>query len=387
MPKRDPNIPPFTLPDLEPVQFLQSGAWGFVWRYRQFSRAAGGVDHVREKLGYVAVKCVEVSEYARQTIQQVYSEARAQRMGTGNPNVVALYDVLVAADDLIALIMEEVEGGHTLGDELREAQRQARRFPAIQIVTWAEEIANGLQAFHSPRSQRNERLAHCDVAPENVFLTPEKAVKVGDMGIATVVSESGLAPPDPAPAAGRTVRMAPEQYYGPGEWGTAVDYWALGLIVFELATGTPLEHFCAERVPPMTPSAEYSRAIGEAVRRQALQHPSMHPELRELITELVIDDPRARGGMSRVREARRRIEASQQEELRPLEDDAVAERQRPPAAAPQPQTPGWLSAEERSELEADLASPSTREGSEGAFERLVGRRRARRHTPGERGRR
>lgn len=382
MPKRDPRTPPFILPDLEPVKFLQSGAWGFVWRYRQFSRAAGGVDHVREKLGYVAVKCVEVSEYARQTIQQVYSEARAQRMGTGNPNVVALYDVLVAADDLIALIMEEIEGGRTLGDELREARQQGHRFPAIQIITWAEEIGNGLQAFHAPRNRRNERLAHCDVAPENVFLTPEKRVKVGDMGIATVVSESGLAPPEPAPAAGRTLRMAPEQYYGPGEWGTAVDYWALGLIVFELATGTPLEHFCAERVSSMTPSAEYSRAIGEAVRRQARQHPSMHPELRELITELVIDDSRARGSMARIKEARRRIEAAQEEPRLPDEDVAPAERL-PPAAGYGQEAPGWLSAEERSELEADLASPPAHRGSEGAFERLVGRRRARRHIPGE----
>jgi serine/threonine protein kinase len=366
------------------VQFLQHGAWGFVWRYRQFSRAARGVDHAREKLGYVAVKCVEISEYARQTIQQVYSEARAQRMGTGNPNVVALYDVLVAADDLVALIMEEVEGGRTLGNELREALQEGRSFPAIQIVTWTEEIANGLQAFHAPKDKRSKRLAHRDVAPENVFLTPEKKVKVGDMGIATVVSESGLANTEPTPAAGRTLRMAPEQHYGPGEWGTAVDYWALGLIVFELATGTPLEHFCAERVPQLTPSAEYSRAIGEAVRRQARQHPSMHPELRELITSLVIDDPRVRGGMSRIQEARRRIEAHRPEEPTASEDDRVMRNPQP--FAPPPEKPGWLSASERSALEADLAAPPPHR-SDGAFERLVGRSRARRHTLDGRGRR
>lgn len=386
MPKRNPNKPPFTSPDLEPVRFLQRGAWGFVWRYRQFSRATGAVNHTREKLGYVAVKFVEVSEYTRQTIQHAFSEARAQRMGTGNPNVVALYDVVVPADDLIALVMEEVEGGRTLGDEIRDAHGTGRRFSALEIVTWAEEIANGLQAFHAPVSDGRERLAHCDVAPENVFLTMEKRVKLGDMGIATVVDESGLAPAEPAPAAGRILRMAPEQHHGHGEWGTAVDFWALGLIVFELVTRTPLEHFCAERVPSMTPSAEYSRAIGEAVRRQTRKHPSMHPDLRELIIELVVDDPRLRGGLARIKEARSRIEAARQEASKPLNDPPTEGEQPRPAAAGHG-TPSWLSAEELSKLEEDLDSPPTHRPTDGAFERLVGPRRARRHIPSKRGRR
>lgn len=383
MPKRDPRKPPFTSEELEPVRFLAQGAWGFVWRYRQFSRATGGVRHSRAALGYVAVKCVEVSEYTRQTLQNAFSEARAQRMGTGNPNVVALYDVVVPADDLIALVMEEVEGGQTLGDEIQQAHQTGRQFPALSIVTWAEEIGLGLQAFHLPTSARREQLAHRDVAPQNVFLTPDKKVKLGDMGIATVVGESGLAPTEPAPAAGRVIRMAPEQYHGNGEWGTAVDYWALGLLIFELVTRTPLEHFCAERVPSMTPSAEYSRAIGEAVRRQTRQHPSMHPDLRELIVELVVDNPVDRAGLGRIKEAHRRIAVAQQEthDLPSVPDKERAED------APPRETPGWLSPAELSQLQADLDSPPIRRSADGAFERLVGPRRARSHRPDRGGQR
>jgi len=360
------------------VQFLQQGAWGFVWRYRQFSRPAGVANHDRERLGYVVVKFIEASEYARQSIQNAFSEARAQRMGTGNANVVALYDVVVPADDLVALVMEEIEGGRTLGDELREAHQTGYRFSAMEVITWGEEIANGLQAFHRPTEKRSQRVAHRDVAPENIFLTPEKKVKLGDMGIAMVVSESGLVSPEPAPAAGRVIRMAPEQHFGPGEWGTAVDYWALGLIIFELVTHTPLEHFCAEQVPSMTPSPEYSRAIGEAVRLQARQHPSMHPDLRQLISELVVDDPRVRAGFPRIKEVRQRIEA--------VRDEPAEAAGEPPSQADIPDsepsptnTSSWLTSEELSALRADLESAPARASRAGAFERLVGPGRARRH--------
>lgn len=373
MPKRNPTSPPFESPDLEPVKFLQKGSWGFVWRYRKFSRSTGVVEHARTALGYVAVKCVEVSEYTRQTVQQVFGEARAQRQGAGNPNVVALHDVLVVDEDLVALVMEEIEGGRTLDDEIQDAHRTGHHLSALSIVTWATEIAQGLQAFHAPTSTKRDRIAHRDVAPDNVFLTPDKKVKLGDMGIATVVSESGL---DSSPAAGRTIRMAPEQYHG-AEFGTAVDYWALGLIVFELVTRTPLVHFCAERVPSMTPSPEYSRAIGEAVRRQARQHPSMHPDLRELIVELVVDDPHARGGIARVREAQRRIAASQDGAVR------TAERPRPDNPPRSSRVgegaPSWMSPEELASLADQLDSPPRGHSRDGAFERLVGPRRARRH--------
>jgi serine/threonine protein kinase len=371
MPKRDPKTPPFKSEDLEPIEFLQRGAWGFVWRYRQFSRAAGSVRHAPAALGYVAVKCVEVSEYARSTIQNAFAEARAQRRGAGNPHVVALYDVVVPEDDLIALVMEEVEGGRTLGDEISQAFHSHRGFSAENIIRWANEIAIGLQAFHAPGGRDGKQVAHRDIAPDNILLTPSLTVKLADMGIATVVGDSGLAPLDQTPAAGRVLRMAPEQYFGDGEWGTAVDYWALGLIVFELATHTPLEYFCSERVPEMTPSPEYSRAIGDAVRRQAGHHASMHPELRELIVGLLSVDPSCRAGLEQIEEARSRI-ASQH----------APSRHHPSA----PRTPiasassVSISEEELADLRAALRAPSVDTDSrEGSFERLVGRQRARRH--------
>ena len=390
MPKRDPKEPPFESEELEPVKLLNRGAWGFVWRYRQFSRATGAVRHARTAIGYAAVKCVEVSEYTRLTLQHAFGEARAQRRGAGNPHVVALYDVVVAEDNLIALVMEEVEGGRTLADEIDEAYRANRQFPADLIAQWAKEIAIGLQAFHAPARRDGERVAHRDIAPDNVLLTPDRVVKLADMGIATVVGESGLGPSDPAPALGRTMRMAPEQYYGDGEWGIAVDYWALGLILFELATHTPLEHFCREKVPTMTPSPEYSRAIGDAVRRQARQHPWMHPELRDLIAELLTDDPRIRADFARVKEAQARLAAGHAQHTGSGETSLDRGRSsvggsvdRPTKGRGSTDRPSWISDEELAGLQAALGGAQTIDAShQGAFERLVGARRARRHMTG-----
>lgn len=375
MPRTDPSKPPFESEELEPVAFLKKGAWGSVWRYRQFSRvAAEAAHHTRTAIGYVAVKCVEAGEYTRLTIQHAFAEARAQRRGAGNPHVVALYDAVVVKDNLIALIMEEVEGGRTLSDEIKEAHRAHRQFPADLIARWTKEIALGLQAFHVPARRDGKKVAHHDICPDNVLLTRDRMVKLADMGIATVVGETG-AGTNQAPALGRTLRMAPEQYYGDDESGIGVDYWALGLIVFELVMHRPLEHFCLEQVPEMTQSPEYSRAIGEAVRRQVRRHPSVHPELRDLIGDLLVDDPRHRGGLARVEEAEARISGGRR----------VPAGRRP---APEPRDrgpvgssgPTWMAPEELAGLRAAFeAAPSTAGSNDGAFERLVGERRARRH--------
>jgi TolB-like protein len=130
--------------------------------------------------------------------------------------------------------MEYLEG-ETLDDRLL-------RGPLVpdELMRLGSEISAGLESAH------RAGLVHRDLKPANVMLTPTGA-KILDFGLARgVAGDPGESDPE-APTelaltsegmiVGTTPYMAPEQLHGePAD--TRTDVWALGCILFEMATGT-----------------------------------------------------------------------------------------------------------------------------------------------------
>ncbi|RKH53905.1 serine/threonine-protein kinase, partial [Corallococcus aberystwythensis] len=89
-------------------------------------------------------------------------------------------------------------------------------------------------------------LAHRDLKPENIFLREGGALSLLDFGLARSMGEG---PSEEAGnRAGTTVYMAPEQCLDSREAGTPADIYALGVLLFELLTGTPPFHGSADEV-------------------------------------------------------------------------------------------------------------------------------------------
>src|SRR5512136_2525855 len=151
--------------------------------------------------------------------------------GLNHPHICTLYDV-GEHEGSTFLVMEHL-AGDTLARRLEKGP-----LPVAQALGVATEIADALAAAH------RQGVIHRDLKPANVMLTKAGA-KLVDFGLAT--SAACLEPPAPAtPAAGGRARgsiagtvayMAPEQLDGkPADPRT--DLWALGVIVFEMVTGT-----------------------------------------------------------------------------------------------------------------------------------------------------
>jgi serine/threonine protein kinase len=110
---------------------------------------------------------------------------------------------------------------------------------------------------------------HRDIKPENVLVAQGRLAKLTDFGLAKLVREAGLAPPDGAasPAGGRwqvtsaggtPPYMAPEQWRGENV-DARTDVYAVGCLLYELLSGhTPfqagtldgLKHGHLEATPP-----------------------------------------------------------------------------------------------------------------------------------------
>lgn len=156
--------------------------------------------------------------------ERLVREARAAS-ALNHPHIVTVYEV-IRLDGQVALAMELVEG-RSLRTYCGEAQ------PAVRVTDWGRQIGQALAAAHE------NGIVHGDIKPENLMVRPDGYIKVLDFGLARqlmAAEQAGSMNPSGVPG-GTLNYMSPEQTRG--ERPTrASDVFSLGLMLYELATGT-----------------------------------------------------------------------------------------------------------------------------------------------------
>jgi len=200
------------------------------------------------------------------------------------------------------LVMEYLDG-----ESLSQlAERQA--LPIGAVVAIAAQIASALVALH------DAGIVHCDVKPDNVFVLYEAGatgwprIKVIDFGVARSVSDPAL--PDGA-IVGTPAFMAPEQWRGAP--GPKSDVYALGCLLYELVTGTPL--FSGALPQLMLAHCEH------LPERPSARCPGLDPELERLIVRALAKDPALRPTMADLDAELTRLAAPRLARLAPHRDD------------------------------------------------------------------
>jgi serine/threonine-protein kinase len=214
-----------------------------------------------------------------------------------HPNICTIYEVGEQEGELF-IAMEYVEG-RPLSEFLRDGGMAVET-----LLRYGRQISGALEHAHE------RGIVHRDLKPANVVVTPDGTAKILDFGLAKRndpeqlqrKTTQGVATETSVGLTGTLPYMSPEQLEG-RETGPRSDIWSLGVLLYEMASGTRpfrgenLYRLCTAIIQePMPPLPEHVPAGLAAVIKRCLQkEPSRRyqraSELRAALEALEISGP------------------------------------------------------------------------------------------------
>ncbi|HEY9023610.1 MAG TPA: protein kinase, partial [Burkholderiaceae bacterium] len=231
---------------------IGKGAMGIVYE---------GFDPIIDRV--VAIKTIKKDELdaeeAEEHSRRFLIEAKAAGR-LNHKNIVGIYDY-GEEKGLSFIVMEFVQG-----KELKSFFAAKHPFSMSQIVRLMGELLDALGYSHS------RGVIHRDVKPDNIFVTDDGSVKLGDFGIARIDSTSKT---HAGTVLGTPSYMAPEQIRGETADARS-DLYAAGVILYQFLVG--------ER-----PFSGGMVAVMQKVLMEAPKPPSSHnPSIPEAIDIVVL---------------------------------------------------------------------------------------------------
>jgi len=172
----------------------------------------------------------------------------------------------------VYLILEYAAQG-----ELYKKLQKCKNFSEEQTAKYIASLAAALKYCHG------KHVIHRDIKPENLLIDHKGDLKIADFGWSVHAPNSRR-----TTMCGTLDYLAPEMIEGK-EHDSAVDIWSLGVLCYEFLVGHP----------PF--EAEGNHATYRRISKVDLKFPpTMSPAARDLISKLLIHDPKRRMALEQV---------------------------------------------------------------------------------------
>ncbi|CAK7267088.1 hypothetical protein SEPCBS57363_002422 [Sporothrix epigloea] len=265
------DVPPYEL-----LELIGKGSYGRVYKAKELGSAQ-----------LVAVKIIDIEESdtldpkRADTYSEFLKEISALKLlrDGGAKNVNYLLDALPVGQSMW-MITEYCAGGSvaTLMQPTSPGGLQEK-----WIIPIIREVAEAMYWVH------RQGIIHRDIKCANVLVTEAGGVQLCDFGVAGVI-ETKL--DKRSTVIGTPHWMAPELFDHSASYGTEVDIWAFGSMVFEIASGLP---------PNVVQGVTYHQ-LGNYLKTHTprLEGDKYSPQLKDLVAFCLADDPAQRPPIEQV---------------------------------------------------------------------------------------
>lgn len=202
-----PNNPKYQI-----IEKLGEGAFG----------AAYKVMNIQDNKVCV-IKQINIKDRKKEELESIKKEANI--LSSLNSEYVVKYYDSFKDKESFNIVMEYCEG-LDLRNFINDHRESKKKISETLIFYFVLDICFGLKEIHK------KNLIHRDLKPDNLFITGDNSIKIGDFGISKQLdSEKEYAKTQ----TGTMLYMAPEIINGE-KYNCKVDIWSLGCIIHELCT-------------------------------------------------------------------------------------------------------------------------------------------------------
>eukprot|EP01105_Mastigella_eilhardi_P013559 TRINITY_DN308_c0_g1_i5.p1 TRINITY_DN308_c0_g1~~TRINITY_DN308_c0_g1_i5.p1 ORF type:complete len:1333 (+),score=319.09 TRINITY_DN308_c0_g1_i5:117-4001(+) len=234
---------------------------------------------------YYAIKVLKKSDMLRKNTSDLVLSERNILASMQNPFIVKLYYAF-QNERYLFLVMEYCNGG-----DVASLLHNMNTFSGKMARIYSAETVLALECLHSAN------IVHRDLKPDNLLLTRTGHLQLTDFGLSRVGLMESEEPTDTGTGKPKVVGtpdyLSPEIILGTGH-GPAVDWWALGVMIYEFLTG----------VPPFndeTPELVFQRILNRDIEWDE----RIKPDARDLIDKLLRSNPEKRLGHHGAAEVKR----------------------------------------------------------------------------------
>ena len=255
------------LSDFEIIKELGKGSYGTVYTVKSLINS-----------NVYVMKKMEINHLKHRQQQECYREVSILKK-VSHKNIIKYYSSFLE-QEILYIIMEYAELGD-LYSLIKHYKKHSKYFDENDLWKISTEILSGLEYLHS------QKIIHRDIKCLNLFITKDRHVKIGDLGVSTITSGMDnlhyTRVGTPLYISPELVKQKPYDY--------KTDIWSFGCSLYHLASLEPpftggnlivLGNNIVRGVPKSLPH-QYSNELRAFIDKMLEKKPENRPSAKEAL--------------------------------------------------------------------------------------------------------